>query len=57
LQIDADALVLAVAHWQYLEMPIEELLAPLREGGVVIDVKSALDRARVSGLGYALWRL
>ncbi|MCX7804630.1 MAG: nucleotide sugar dehydrogenase [Planctomycetota bacterium] len=42
-----DALILAVAHRQYLEMPVGRLLAPLKPGGVVVDVKSALDPAAV----------
>ncbi len=37
-----DAIVLAVAHRQYLEMTTGRLLAPLKPGGIVVDVKSAL---------------
>lgn len=53
----ADAVVLAVAHQAYLAMPLNQLLATLKPGGVVIDVKSALDRAAVADLGFTLWRL
>jgi len=52
-----DAAVLAVAHARYLEMPAGELLAGLKTGGVVIDVKSVLNREHVAGLGFPLWRL
>ncbi|KPF63754.1 nucleotide sugar dehydrogenase [Porphyrobacter sp. AAP60] len=43
---DLDALVLAVNHAEYLENPAA-LTALLRPGGVLIDVKSALDRGRL----------
>ncbi len=41
---NADALVLSVPHRFYLEMPPEKLLSGLRKGGVLVDVKSVLDR-------------
>ncbi|MBA4043437.1 MAG: nucleotide sugar dehydrogenase [Erythrobacter sp.] len=41
---DLDALVLAVNHAEYLADPAA-LIARVRKGGVLIDVKSALDRA------------
>ncbi len=51
-----DALILAVPHRQYMEMPTRSLLALVREGGVVVDVKSVLDPAGVDrGLHY--WSL
>ncbi|MEO8383764.1 MAG: nucleotide sugar dehydrogenase [Betaproteobacteria bacterium] len=53
----ADALVLAVAHREYLAMPAEVLLAKAISGGCVIDVKSALDRTLVKASGLTLWRL
>ncbi|MGO4128965.1 nucleotide sugar dehydrogenase [Inquilinus sp. YAF38] len=53
---DLDALVLAVPHRAYLDRPRDELWAFLREGGLVMDVKSALDPASVpSRLAY--WSL
>ena len=54
---NVDALVLAVAHREFLEMPLEELLAPLAPGGLVVDVKSALDKAMIEKRGFAYWRL
>jgi UDP-N-acetyl-D-glucosamine/UDP-N-acetyl-D-galactosamine dehydrogenase len=54
---EADAIVLAVSHQHYLSMPLTTLLTKLKPGGVVIDVKSALDRDAVAALGHALWRL
>ena len=53
----ADAIVLAVAHREYLGMPIETLTASLQPGGCVIDVKSVLPRAEIVSMGFAVWRL
>jgi len=53
----ADGVVLAVGHDGYLSKSIDDLLASLKSGGVVIDVKSALDRNEVTDAGYTLWRL
>jgi len=51
-----DGLILAVPHAQYLAIPAAELLKPLRSGGVLIDIKAALDTAkRPAGLTY--WAL
>jgi UDP-N-acetyl-D-galactosamine dehydrogenase len=46
--VQLDALVLAVNHAAYLADPAD-LVARVREGGVLVDVKSALDRAMLSG--------
>ncbi len=53
----ADALVLAVAHKEYLAMPLDSLLSKAVPSGCVIDVKSALDRTAVAAKGFTLWRL
>ncbi len=53
----ADALVLAVAHKEYLAMPLDNLLSKAVPNGCVIDVKSALDRTTVAAKGFTLWRL
>ena len=42
--VGLDALVLAVNHAEYIANPAD-LVARVREGGVLVDVKSALDRA------------
>lgn len=55
---DVDGLILAVAHRTFLDRPLSSLLQPLRspKGGVLIDVKSALDPQTVPPtLKY--WRL
>ena len=53
----ADALVLAVAHGEFRRRPLDGLLAKLRPGGLVVDVKSQLDAARLREKGATVWRL
>ena len=53
----ADALVLAVPHRSYLDMPLAALTAKLAAGGCVIDIKSVLDRAELERGGLRVWRL
>lgn len=51
-----DGLVLAVSHQQYLALGQDEILGFVRDGGVVADVKSALDPTKV-GRGLHYWSL
>ena len=53
----AEALVLAVAHEEYVRLPVSDLRKVLRPGGIVIDVKSLFDQASLRASGYAVWRL
>ena len=53
----ADALVLAVTHREYLTMAPDRMLASLKPGGCVIDIKSALDLPSLRESGYRVWRL
>lgn len=41
---ELDGLVLAVAHKSFLEMPITQLLEPLSQFAILVDVKSALSQ-------------
>jgi len=43
-----DALILAVPHRQYLEKP-EKLNTMLRDGGILVDIKSAIDPKTIQG--------
>lgn len=52
----AEAIVAAVAHREYLAMPLADILGHLKPGGLFVDVKSAYDQAAVRDAGYALWR-
>jgi UDP-N-acetyl-D-galactosamine dehydrogenase len=42
-----DAMILAVSHRWYLDLGQAQLLGMVRDGGVVVDVKSALDPDRM----------
>ena len=53
----ADALILAVSHRQFLEMPKHQLLQKIVRGGCVIDVKSVLDAEAFRREGLSVWRL
>jgi len=53
---DLDALILAVPHRTLLAEPLSDLLGPLKHGGALLDLKSALPRAEIrSDLHY--WSL
>lgn len=54
---DASAIVAAVSHQEYLALPLAELTANLKPGGVFVDVKSAYDPAAIRAAGFRLWRL
>ncbi len=53
----ADALVLAVAHEQYLKTSFEDLLKKVVRQGCVVDVKGALDAEALRREGIRVWRL
>jgi len=53
----ADALILAVSHRKYLEMPMAELQRKIVRGGCVLDVKSVLDAQAFRREGLRVWRL
>ncbi len=54
---EADAIVAAVSHREYLAMPLSQVTGRLRPGGVFVDVKSAYDAAALRAAGFNLWRL
>ncbi len=53
----ADALIAAVAHRQYMEMPLDDLLAKLKTTGVFVDVKAAYPKQAIREAGFCVWRL
>ena len=57
LPAQADAIVAAVSHRQYKEMPLGDILGKLKPGGAFTDVKSAYDPAAIHAAGATLWRL
>lgn len=54
---NADAIVAAVSHTQYTTKPLTSLLAPLKSGGVFMDIKSAYLPEVIISTGARLWRL
>ena len=52
-----DALILAVAHKQYLDLGAEALARRVNPGGVLIDVKSALDPKQLPSGLVRYWSL
>jgi UDP-N-acetyl-D-galactosamine dehydrogenase len=53
----ADALILAVPHRRYLELPQEAYLRKVVREGCIIDVKSVLDASSLRKEGMRVWRL
>jgi UDP-N-acetyl-D-galactosamine dehydrogenase len=53
----ADAIVAAVAHREFLALPVAEIGRKLVDGGAFIDVKAAFDAGALRRAGYRLWRL
>jgi UDP-N-acetyl-D-galactosamine dehydrogenase len=53
----ADAIILAVAHRQYLDMPTPDLLRKVVRSGCIVDVKAVLDTAALRREGLRVWRL
>ena len=53
----AEAIVLAVAHAEFLEKSIGEFASKLVPGGYFIDVKAAFDVNELEEAGMSVWRL
>lgn len=53
----ADALVAAVAHQQFVSLQQHEIAEKLRSGGAFMDVKAAFDREKLEQAGFGVWRL
>ncbi len=53
----AEALIVAVAHREFLARPIDGYLAKLVPGGCFIDVKARFDPAALRAARRAVWRL
>jgi UDP-N-acetyl-D-galactosamine dehydrogenase len=54
---EADAIVAAVSHSEYLDAPLSDMLGKLKKNGLFVDVKSAYDAVSVRAAGRELWRL
>jgi UDP-N-acetyl-D-galactosamine dehydrogenase len=53
----ANAIVVAVAHREFSERPIDQVLSKLTVGGVYIDVKCTADAQALKTRGVNVWRL
>jgi UDP-N-acetyl-D-galactosamine dehydrogenase len=53
----ADALVVAVAHRQFVARPLADYLAKVVERGCFIDIKSQFDPEALQKAGLTVWRL
>ncbi len=54
---DLDALILAVSHKQYVGQPLSFLIDRIKPGGVLVDVKSAIDPAQIPAGRVSYWCL
>lgn len=55
--LQADAIVAAVSHREYLAMPLTSILMKIKPNGVFVDAKSAYPAQRIRESGFHLWRL
>ena len=53
----AEAMIAAVSHSEYLDMTLDGLLAKLKPDGVFVDVKSAYPEQDIIRRGLRVWRL
>jgi UDP-N-acetyl-D-glucosamine/UDP-N-acetyl-D-galactosamine dehydrogenase len=53
----AKAVVLAVAHKEFVDRPLQQISGLLKPGGVLIDVKCAADPEAYRAAGIDVWRL
>jgi UDP-N-acetyl-D-galactosamine dehydrogenase len=53
----ADAIIMAVAHDEFLSRPLSDYQQKVVDGGCFIDVKSKFDRDALCAAGLCVWRL
>jgi len=53
----AAAVVAAVAHREFVQRPLDDLVAKMAPNGVYVDVKSQADAAALGARGIEVWRL
>jgi len=53
----AAAVIAAVSHRAYLEMPLEQITDRLLPAGIFVDVKSGYDQQALAATGATVWRL
>jgi len=55
--VQADALILAVAHQQYYKYSTDRWRSLVKKGGVFSDVKNVISKKNLEKFGYHLWSL
>jgi UDP-N-acetyl-D-galactosamine dehydrogenase len=53
----ANAIVAAVAHREFVDRPLDEMVAQLQPGGLYVDVKCQADAEALRARGVKVWRL
>lgn len=53
----ADAIIMAVAHNEFIDMPLKHLIGKVAHAGCFIDVKSKFDQGALEAEGLRVWRL
>jgi UDP-N-acetyl-D-glucosamine/UDP-N-acetyl-D-galactosamine dehydrogenase len=53
----ANAIVAAVAHKEFAEQSLDQMLSKLSNGGVYVDVKCTADAQALKARGVHVWRL
>lgn len=53
----ANAIVMAVAHQEYLDKPLSEYVLKVEKGSCFVDVKSQFDQDLLKDAGLKVWRL
>jgi UDP-N-acetyl-D-glucosamine/UDP-N-acetyl-D-galactosamine dehydrogenase len=53
----ANAIVAAVAHKEFAEHSMDQMLTKLSSGGVYVDVKCTADAQALRSRGVNVWRL
>lgn len=48
--------LVAVAHRQFVEMPLDKLAGKVVQGGCFVDVKSRYDKISLERFGLRVWR-
>lgn len=52
-----DAVVVAVRHKQYMQLPLSAITAMIKKSGVFVDIKSAFDPVAIKNAGFRIWRM
>jgi UDP-N-acetyl-D-galactosamine dehydrogenase len=53
----AQAIIVAVAHEDYINLQPDKIRSVIVDHGVIIDVKGAMNSALLIGMGFNIWRL